>query len=762
MLGYGVLLYMNAETEENKKEGIKYLKIASDRGDAESSYYLAQFMLKENGSVFNEDIIKCFKKAADNGCTKAMTLYATYLFIGKGVPVNKMEGTKYFKMAIDKGDVDAMYSYAALLFNFDETKKEEAIKYYKMAADNGNIYAMNEYGLILFRGIGIPTNKEEAFKYFKMASDKGYINSIRNCANLFFRGEGVQENKAEALKYFKLAADKGDISSMNMYAEIIFKGDGVPVNKEEGIKYFKMAALKGECNALYNYGMILFKGDGIPANEKEAINYIKQSADMGNNEAMYFYGNLLEKGKYIQPDKEAAIDYYRKSSNEGNINAIRSYTHILNDDEKLIKFEDKFVNHKRRIERRKSFSCIEKEKSSFFCKLNASSRKVFVTSELGDTASSYYIAKSLIEGKNNFPKNKSLGIKFLEKSCQNNNVEAIKFYLKLFSDENQNDKAKENSIYKPNDIYSIYEGSLIKLHLANHILSFEIFDVQRPELNANVNYMLAKKLSKESADMGNIKGMLLYGKLCLKTKKNKAGAINYDFNEALHYIKKAAESGDTEAMSLYGSFLLHGNGCLKKNPVKAVKYFKKSYDKGSLSGYALYGNSLIEGYRGLQKDVAEGFRLIKYSFDHNNPEGLFFYAYYLNVGLPNLEKNLNLSLNYYKAAASMGHYASFYNVGISYLNGIGTDINKKEAIKYFMKGIEEGSMLSAFRLGLLIIEGDEKYGIEADFNKGMKYLRFASENGNTNAMYHYVLNIAKKKSTPKEILFSEKRSSFER
>ena len=462
---------------------------------------------------------------------------------------------------------------------------------------------------------------------------------------------------------------------------------------------------------------------------------------------MYLYGCLLEEAKYVKQDKEKSIQYFIKSLNVGNSEAIRHYNKISDEDEKNYKYEEDNPPQKRVIKRRRSFSFISKEKSSLFLKLDETCKLSFIDCEFCDSTSLFYVATSLIEGKNNFPMNKTIGKEYLERSIKNKNVESIKYYAQNI--------CETKSHFILNEISSIHESSNIKIKLTKDILSNETFDIETSTKDRNINYELAKELSKESSDMGNLQGIFIYGQLCMKNKKNKVCEIKSNFKESFKYIERAAKRGDSEAMSLYGYFLTNGDGCIK-NEAKGVEYIKKSSDRGNLSGCARYGNLLIEGFGGLEKDVTEGLHLIKYSFDHNDPIGISIYAYYLSQGLPNLEKDLKLSLKYLKLAASMGYSTAISNVGTCYQNGEGTEVDKKEAIKYYLRGIEEGSLLSSTNLGCLLIKGDSANGIEPNFKEGMKYLKFASENSEINGMFFYSMNIANKESTSEELSEMEK------
>ncbi len=152
---------------ENKKRVIDRVKVAADKGDADS-----QFILASMYDVFPE--------------------YR-----------NEEEAFKYYKLAADNGIAEAQYKLGIIyshnsIFNFVDVNLEEAFKYYKLAADNGYAPAQYEIACIYERGmyrhasvtgareVVITKNNTDAFKYYKLAAlggiDEALIRVLEICA----------------------------------------------------------------------------------------------------------------------------------------------------------------------------------------------------------------------------------------------------------------------------------------------------------------------------------------------------------------------------------------------------------------------------------------------------------------------------------------------------------------------------------------------------------------------------------------------------
>ncbi len=143
----------------------------------------------------DEEAVKWFRKAADQGNARAQNNLGAMFQDGRGVPKNDEEAVKWLRKAADQGSALAQnnlgYSYAS--GQGVSKNDEEAVKWYRMAADQGNAFAQNNLGAMYENGRGVPKNNEEAVKWYQAAAAKGDENAKQNLArinNPAFRGLG--------------------------------------------------------------------------------------------------------------------------------------------------------------------------------------------------------------------------------------------------------------------------------------------------------------------------------------------------------------------------------------------------------------------------------------------------------------------------------------------------------------------------------------------------------------------------------------------
>lgn len=172
----------------------------------------------------------------------------------------------------------------------------------------------------------------------------------------------------------------------------------------------------------------------------------------------------------------------------------------------------------------KSFFGITKEKlfpGDKYNKLSEDCQRLVCEAE-NDPEKQYHIGTLLIEGKDGFPMNVNLAVKYFERSIAGGNIDSALYLSEM-----------------------LFEGEIIP-----------------QDLNKAKKYL--------SAHLKDDRTFLLYGKILMKINKKK---------EARQYFQKGAEKGDPESMYLYGQMLFTGDYG-EKDIEKAKHYFEVSKDQG--------------------------------------------------------------------------------------------------------------------------------------------------------------------------------------
>lgn len=76
-------------------------------------------------------------------------------------------------------------------------------------------------------------------------------------------------------------------------------------------------------------------------------------------------------------------------------------------------------------------------------------------------------------------------------------------------------------------------------------------------------------------------------------------------NEAIKFFTQSAESGNSNAQSLLGSFYQYGQG-VEKDLNKAIEWYEKSFEQGNEYAMGYLGNLYLNG-EGVVKDIIRGY-----------------------------------------------------------------------------------------------------------------------------------------------------------
>ena len=314
--------------------------------------------------------------------------------------------------------------------------------------------------------------------------------------------------------------------------------------------------------------------------------------------------------------------------------------------------------------------------SSDLSRLSESNRVLVKVADAGNAEDCFNLAQNLIEGKNGFRENFEAGLRYLKRSVDSDNVDAINYYADMLT----------TGVYLPSNL----------------------------ELAAEIYEKGVEKRSSESMV-----------RLAMLKKRN-----NKDDPEALQLIKDAANLENPEALFLYGKHLREDG-----QTEQAILYYKLSCDKGFPRGMNAYAVALENGW-GVQKNEQEAAKLYRMAAKKECPEAMLNFAYMLEEGKGGLKQDLKKALKYYKMAYDFDDVDGLVNYAYMVEYGRGTKRKPQKAKRLYLKAIHRKSAQAMNRLGEMYRDG---HGIQQDVAKALVYFKysseFGSEEGKTNFDY---------------------------
>lgn len=189
--------------------------------------------------------------------------------------------------------------------------------------------------------------------------------------------------------------------------------------------------------------------------------------------------------------------------------------------------------------------------------------------------------------------------------------------------------------------------------------------------------------------------------------------INVEKNDSLAYVwyKKGADNGDGAAMSNLGDFYLSGR-FVKKDMKEAARLFEASSEKNRAEGTTNLGLMYLKGQY-FQRDPQKAFELFcKAVKDHERHIFHYNHKIYALVGRCyqdgiGTEKNMDQALKYYKIAANNGFLDAYGMLGSLYENGTGVAKDYAAAENWYKQGAAKNNGYCLYVLGTNYLKGDK-------------------------------------------------------
>ncbi len=198
--------------------------------------------------------------------------------------------------------------------------------------------------------------------------------------------------------------------------------------------------------------------------------------------------------------------------------------------------------------------------------------------------------------------------------------------------------------------------------------------------------------------------------------------------EAVRWLRKAADQGHAEAMTRLAQMYANGQG-LNKDEAEAARWYRKAADQ-NYSDAILSLGVLYEGGRGVPRDEAEAARLYRKAAGQGNANAMHNLGllYAAGRGVPQDDAQ---AVDWYRKAADEGVAVSISNLAFMYEVGRGVAKDEAQAFSFYQKAANLNQGGAMTRLGNMYLDGR---GVAKDDAIALGWYRRAAEKNHAGAM----------------------------
>ena len=548
--------------------------------------------------------MKRVKVLADSGDVNAQFELGEYL-----KDRNRVIAAQYLKMAADQGHMVAQYEYVVLIGSCDGACDECEVSYYlKLSAEQGFEPAMLIYALRLELGKGLEPSLSEAVRYHtELAKRRG----TAPLASLILCKDVETVLTIDAVSYLDEAIAQGDSIAKLAKAEILVDGS----SKKEDI--LEAQSLLESCletdldpvlrtAAIGLYGVTLLQSTDRTDSEQyiRGMEYLKKSADAGVEIAAYLYGHMI-----VDTDLETGLEYLKKAADAGDPVAQREYANA--------------IAHYRGFSR---ICCIYWKKSGeqgdpaslrlygkcLYCGFGVDQDKkkavkwFKMAAEAGDANAQFLYGRALLIGKY-VNCDMREGLKYLEMAAKADIPEALLACGKWIAHRDKSEAVRY--------FHRAAEMGLVEAQLTyGRIL---LYDSNYRDFSEGVRYV------KMAAESGLSAAKLVYGHCLFAAEETR--------QEGVMYLKMAADDGLAEAQAMYGEYLSTDKFGAEVDYEQALFYLRKAADQLSAPALNSMGKLYAEGL-GVERNLFIAARCFRESAHLGCPAGQLNYALCLEQG----------------------------------------------------------------------------------------------------------------------------------
>lgn len=444
-------------------------------------------------------------------------------------------------------------------------------------------------------------------------------------------GAKAQQTLSEAtdsIKNILALAKKGDASAQNEVGGWYYKGKHVKQSYTEALQWWTKSAKQGDARAIGNMGLCYETGHGVAADSLKASKLYLRSIK-GGNKALFnqnverankgnVFSNMLiaacyQNGEGVAKDPSKALPYLKRAADKNSIPAQR--------DLGLILFSAKKIP----------------EAASWFKKAAGN----------GDTTSSFYYGKMLVEGTG-VKQDKKEGANYLLKAAEGGFPLAMLYVGNCYAEGNGLTRNEEQAV-------KWYERAA------------------------------AKGVAKAQWDVAQ------------RYREGNGTAVNYD--KALYWYSEAVANGEGNAFrTLVQSFLqntpflayLKGmRAYATKNYDAAIKEFK-TVGKAKITDGKVMEAAILANAGYAKHNMKKGVKLLT-DAAKSDPQAMYILGGLYEAG-KGVDKNMATAVDYFTKSAEAGYGPAECALADIYYEGRGVDQNYQKAVEWYSKADLHGQL----------------------------------------------------------------------
>jgi len=334
MNNYGFILAASGREQAKIKEGLDWIKKASDAGLNPARRNMAQVLLRGLGGQkpdpdAAQKLLETASAEKDNQATYDLSQY--YLGAGGKEKQNDQKGYDLLVKAADMGNASALDTLGSLLLQGGtvgsitvKADPKAAVEKFKTLADQKNPLGLRKMGGVYENGIaGAEKDFQKAFASYNQAAQGNDAIAQFRLATMYDTGVDldpkddkveVAPNAAMAMNLFRAAA-QNNLPIANYYVGLYYElGRTVDKDLTKAFGFFQQAAQSGVPLGMQKVGLYYLNGAGTIKDPVAATGWFSRSAAAGLPDGSLSYGIVTEQGLAPQTDKGspfvAAADSY--------------------------------------------------------------------------------------------------------------------------------------------------------------------------------------------------------------------------------------------------------------------------------------------------------------------------------------------------------------------------------------------------------------------------------------------------------------------